>query len=54
MFNGESFDDRIQVPVELDDDTLLKLSMEAHKRDITLNKLIEEILRELIVNETVS
>jgi len=54
IFNGESFDDRIQVPVELDDDTLLKLTMEAHKRDITLNKLIEEILRELIVNETVA
>jgi len=27
--------------------------MEAHKRDITLNKMIEEILRELIVNKTV-
>ena len=54
MFNGESFDTRIQVPVELDDDTLLKLTMEAHKRDITLNKLIEEILRELIVNGPVA
>lgn len=53
MFNGESFDTRISIPVELDDDTLLKLTMEAHKRDITLNKMIEEILRELIVNETV-
>jgi hypothetical protein len=42
------------VPVELDDDTLLKLTMEAHKRDITLNKLIEEILRELIVDGTVA
>jgi hypothetical protein len=54
MFNGEGFDTRIQVPVELDDDTLLKLTMEAHKRDITLNKLIEEILRELIVNGPVA
>jgi hypothetical protein len=54
MFVGESFDTRIQVPVELDNDTLLKLTMEAHKRDITLNKMIEEILRELIVNETVA
>jgi hypothetical protein len=54
MFNGEGFDTRIQVPVELDDDTLLKLTMEAHKRDITLNKLIEEILRELIVDGTVA
>jgi hypothetical protein len=54
MFNGQGFDTRIQVPVELDDDTLLKLTMEAHKRDITLNKLIEEILRELIVDGTVA
>ena len=54
MFNGESFDTRISIPLELDDDTLFKLTMEAHKRDITLNKLIEEILRELIVNKTVS
>jgi hypothetical protein len=51
MFAGETFDTRIQVPVELDNDTLLKLTMEAHKRDITLNKMIEEILRELIYPE---
>jgi hypothetical protein len=25
--------------------------MEAHKRDITLNKMIEELLRELIYHE---
>jgi hypothetical protein len=51
MFNGESFDTRISIPVELDDDTLLKLTMEAHKRDITLNKMIEELLRELVYPE---
>ena len=51
MFVGQPFDTRIQVPVELDNDTLLKLTMEAHKRDITLNKMIEEILRELIYPE---
>ena len=51
MFNGESFDTRISIPVEIDDDTLFKLTMEAHKRDITLNKMIEEILRELIYPE---
>jgi hypothetical protein len=54
MFNGESFDTRISIPLELDDDTLFKLTMEAHKRDITLNKMIEELLRELIVNKTVT
>ena len=48
MFNGNYWDTRIQIPVDLDDDTILKLSMEAHKRDITLNNMIELILRELI------
>jgi len=48
IFNGEEFDNRIQVPIDLDDDLLLKLSMEAHKRDITLNNMIEIILQEVI------
>lgn len=48
IFNGEEFDTRIQVPLELDDDMLLKLCQEAHKRDITLNQLVEDILRYMI------
>ena len=48
MFNGEKFDTRIQVPIDLDNDTMLKLAMEAHKRDITLNKMVEEVLRNVI------
>ena len=48
MFKGEKFDTRIQVPLDLDNDTMLKLSMEAHKRDITLNKMVEEVLRNVI------
>jgi len=48
LFNGEECDTRVQFPVDLDDDTILKLSMEAHKRDITLNKMIEIILQEVI------
>lgn len=48
MFNGEDFDTRIQVPIDLDNDTLLQLAMEAHKRDITLNQMVEELLREVI------
>jgi len=54
MFDGQIFDTRVVVPVDLDSDTMLKLAMEAHNRDITLNKMIEEILRELIVNKTVA
>ena len=48
MFNGVTFDTRIQVPIDLDNDTMLKLAMEAHKRDITLNKMVEEVLRNVI------
>ena len=48
MFNGLEFDTRIEVPIDLSDDLLLKLSMEAHKRDITLNKMVELVLQEAI------
>jgi hypothetical protein len=56
IFNGESHDNRIQVPIELEDHVMLQLCMEAHKRDVTLNKMVEIILQEVIdkhsVNET--
>ena len=48
MFNGEEWDSRIQVPLDLEDDLLLQLAMEAHKRDITLNKMVEIVLQEAI------
>lgn len=48
MFNGEEFDKRVQVPLELDDELMMQLFMEAHKRDITLNQMIEEILSKVI------
>ncbi len=48
MFNGEEFDNRVQVPLDLDDDLMMQLFMEAHKRDITLNQLVEEILKKVI------
>ena len=48
MFNGQEFDNRIQVPLDLEDDLLLHLAMEAHKRDITLNKMVEIVLQEAI------
>jgi hypothetical protein len=48
IFNGLEHDKRIQVPLELEDDIMLKLCMEAHKRDVTLNKFVEEILQTLI------
>jgi hypothetical protein len=48
IFNGEKWDTRIQVPLDLDDSLLLKLMLESHKRDITLNQMVEEILRNMI------
>lgn len=48
MFKGEKFDTRIQVPLDLDNETILHLSMEAHKRDITLNQMVEKVLRNMI------
>ena len=51
IFNGESFDNRVQVPIDLDDDMMLKLCLEAHKRDITLNKMVEQILEMAIANK---
>jgi predicted HicB family RNase H-like nuclease len=54
IFNGEECDTRVQFPIDIDDDLILKLAMEAHKRDITLNKMIEIILQEVIDNHRVN
>lgn len=35
----------VMVDLELDDDILLKLCLEAHKRDLTLNQFCNLILR---------
>jgi len=48
IFNGESHDKRIQVPLELEDEVFWQLCMEAHKRDITLNQMVEKVLRNMI------
>ena len=50
-------DNRVEIELNLDEHEIYLLAMEAHKRDITLNKMIEMILQEVIdknkVNETV-
>jgi hypothetical protein len=48
IFNGEECDTRVKIEFDLDDRSILKLATEAHKRDITLNKMIEIILQEVI------
>lgn len=50
IFNNKYFDTRIQVPLDLDDETFIMLAMQAHKRDVTINKMVEIILVELIEN----
>lgn len=46
VFNGNSeFDKRIEVPIDLKDDEILKIALMAHERDITLNQMVEEILQ---------
>ena len=54
IFNGKEFDKRVQMEVDLDDETILKLAIEAHKRDITINKYIEEVLQQFIDKEKLS
>jgi hypothetical protein len=48
IMRGEDFDTRVEVPLDLDDDTMMRLFMLAHKNDVTLNKMVEIILQEQI------
>ena len=44
IVNGQSYDTRVSVPLEMSDDELLRLMTMAHEQDITLNQLVEQIL----------
>lgn len=48
IMRGEEFDTRVEVPLDLDDDTLFKLFMMAHERDVTLNEMVEIVLEQAI------
>lgn len=48
IMNGKQVDTRISVPLNLDDFELLELCLEAHKRDVTLNKMVEIILQDIV------
>jgi hypothetical protein len=41
---------RTTIQIDLEDDLLFQLMLRAHERDITLNQLVEQILREYIEN----
>jgi len=49
IINGEEYDVRIKVPLEMSDNEVAALMFEAHRRDITLNQLIELQLRQAMV-----
>ena len=48
IMRGEEFDRRVEVPLDLDDDTLFNLFKMAHENDVTLNKMVEIILQKVI------
>jgi len=48
IMRGEEFDRRIEVPLTLGDDEMWQLFTMAHENDVTLNKMVEIILQEVI------
>lgn len=44
IVNYEDYDERVSLPLDIPEDTLMQLFKLAHERDITLNALVEEIL----------
>jgi hypothetical protein len=48
IFKGETFDDRVSVPLNLNDEELFAMMKLAHEKDITLNQLMVEILQAAI------
>ena len=47
-------DNRVEIELDLNEHEIYQLAMEAHKRDITLNKMIESILQEVIEDHRVN
>ena len=45
-------DNRVIIGIELEQDLLYQLMLMAHEQDITLNQLIEKVLREYLDRET--
>jgi len=45
-------DNRVIIGLELEQDLLYQLMLMAHEQDITLNQMIEKILREYLDRET--
>lgn len=50
IFNGVSYDDRVEVPLNLEEEELFELMKQAHERDLTLNQYVTTILEGFIAN----
>ena len=48
IINGEPFDDRVQIEIELADQEFIMLSRLAHEQDITLNEMVTRLLQKVI------
>lgn len=48
IIRGEDYDTRVSIPIDLPDDTLFALMKQAHEQDITLNKHMENVLKQAI------
>ena len=51
---GEDYDTKVSVPLELEDDKMFELMRMAHEQDITLNQLVENILRNMIAKKEIT
>ena len=52
IFDGESYDTRVSIPLTLNDDEMFQLMKYAHESDMTLNKFVEKILRDYIESQS--
>ena len=48
MIEGQEYDTRVQVPLTLEDDDMFELMKMAHAQDLTLNQLVENLLRRAV------
>ena len=49
---GEDYDTRVTVPLDMPDEDLLKYMMMAHERDMKFNDFVEMALREALADDT--
>ena len=47
------YDTRVSIPLELEDELLFTLMKKAHEQEITLNKMVEKVLQEVIERESI-